>query len=192
MASPLQPFLASARDRMEKSLEHFVQETRGIRTGRASAGLVEGIRVDYYGQKSPLNQIATITAPDPRSLVVKPFDPSSLKDIERAIVSSDLGLTASVEGKQIRIAVPPLSEEQRQKLAARCKKLAEEAKVAMRNVRRDVLKEVEQAWRKREGEVTITEDHVAEAKEEVTKIVHGYEKKVDEALEAKTREILEV
>ncbi len=192
MASPLQPFLASARDRMEKSLEHFIQETRGIRTGRASAGLVEGIRVDYYGQKSPLNQIATITAPDPRSLVVKPFDPSSLKDIERAIVSSDLGLTASVEGKQIRIAVPPLSEEQRQKLAARCKKLAEEAKVAMRNVRRDVLKEVEQAWRNREGEVTLTEDHVAEAKEEVTKVLHEYEKKVDGALEAKTREILEV
>ncbi|RMH01616.1 MAG: ribosome recycling factor [Planctomycetota bacterium] len=191
MARPIQPFLDDARARMAKSVEHFQGETRGLRTGRANSALVDHIRVDYYGSKTPLSQLATVSVPDPRSIVVKPFDASCLKDVERAILASDLGFNPSIEGKMLRITIPPLSQEQRQKLAGRVKSLAEEARVSMRNVRRDVLKEVETAWREKKGEVLLTDDDVREAKDAVQDLLKEHEKKVDEILEAKTKEILE-
>lgn len=191
MASSIQPFLDDAAARMQKSVEHFQDETRGIRTGRASAGLVENIRVDYYGTRTPLNQLATITVPDPRSLLVKPYDASCLKDVERAILAADLGLNPSIEGKALRISIPPLSEEQRKKLVSRVKALAEEAKVSMRNVRRDVLKELETAHRDRDREPAISDDDIQRARERIQEILKEYEKKVTEILEAKSQEILE-
>ncbi len=192
MARPIQPFLDDARSRMLKSVEHFQGETRGLRTGRANSGLVDNIRVDYYGSKTPLSQLATVSVPDARSLVVKPFDASSLKDIERAILASDLGFNPSLEGKMVRISIPPLSQEQREKLAGRVKNLAEEARVSMRNVRRDVLKEVESASRDKGRDVVVTEDDVREAKDSIQDLLKDHEKKIDEAMAAKTKEILEV
>jgi ribosome recycling factor len=192
MARPIQPFLDDARDRMMKSVDHFQSETRGLRTGRANTGLVDNIRVDYYGSKTPLSQLATVSVPDARSLVVKPFDASALKDIERAILASDLGFNPSLEGKMVRISIPPLSQEQRQKLAGRVKTLAEDARVSMRNVRRDVLKEVETASRDRGRDVVVTEDDVREAKDSIQDLLKEHEGKIDEILAAKTKEILEV
>ncbi len=188
----IEDFLADARERMDKAVEHFHQEILGIRSGRASAGLIENVRVDYYGQKSPLSQIAAITVPEPRCLVVKPYDPSAIKDIERAIVGSNLGLTVSQEGGTLRIVVPPLSEEQRKKLAAHVKALSEEAKVALRNVRRDVLKHVEAAARDKDRDLPITDDDLQLAKEKVQEVLKEHEAKVDELLKTKTEEILEV
>ncbi len=192
MARPIQPFLDDARSRMLKSVEHFQGETRGLRTGRANTGLVDNIRVDYYGSKTPLSQLATVSVPDARSLVVKPFDASSLKDIERAILASDLGFNPSLEGKMVRISIPPLSQEQRQKLAARVKTLAEDARVSMRNVRRDVLKEVEAASRDKGRDVVVTEDDLREAKDSIQDLLKEHEKKVEDAMASKTKEILEV
>ena len=192
MARPIQPFLDDARQRMYKSVEHFQGETRGLRTGRANPGLVDSIRVDYYGSKTPLSQLATVSVPDARSIVVKPFDATSLKAIERAILASDLGFNPSLEGKMVRISIPPLSQEQRLKLAARVKSLAEDARVSMRNVRRDVLKEVEVASRDKGRDPGVTEDDVRESKESIQELLKEHEKLIDEAMAVKTKEILEV
>lgn len=192
MTSPIRPYLENARERMKKTLEHFVSESRGIRTGRATPGLVDSIRADYYGSKVPLNQIASVSVPDPRSLVVKPFDAGALKNIERAILASDLGFNPSIEGKMLRIAIPPLSEEQRKKLAARVKSMAEESRVSMRNIRRDVLKEIETAHRNKSGSTVITEDDLREGKEKIQDLLKEHEKKVEEALAGKQAEIMEV
>lgn len=191
MATSTQPFLASCEDRLKRSLEHLQSEVRGIRTGRAAPGLVENVRVEYYGSRTPLNQLATITVPDPRSLLVKPFDPSVLRDIERAIQASDLGLNPAVEAKALRIVIPPLSEEQRKKLAARVKALAEETRVSMRNVRRDVIKELDSAADDAKHG-PIPDDELARAKDRVQVLLKDYEKKVDELVAAKTAEILQV
>ncbi len=190
MASNYQSYLDDTRERLTKSVEHFQTETRGIRTGRANPGLIENLRVEYYGQKTPLNQLATISAPDARSLVVKPFDASALKEIERAVLSSDLGFNPSLEGKMLRISIPPLSQEQRQKLAARVKSLAEEARVSMRNVRRDVIREAEAAAKDRSGDVVLSEDDVRAAKDGIQELLKEYEKRIDALLAVKTDEIL--
>lgn len=192
MVDSLKPFLNDATERMQKSLEHFVSESRGIRTGRATPGLIESIRVDYYGSKTPLNQVASVSVPDPRSLVVKPYDAGSLKDIERAILGSDLGFNPSIEGKALRISIPPLSEDQRKKLAARVKTLAEETRVSLRNVRRDVIKELETANKNKSGDDVVTDDDLRLGKEKVQEVLKAFEKKVDETLSAKQSEIMEV
>lgn len=191
MASPTQAFLDSATQRLAKSLEHLTAESRGIRTGRATPGLVENVKVEYYGSKTPLSQIASITVPDPRSLLVKPFDASSLKDIERAIQASGLGLNPAVEAKAIRITVPPMAEDQRKKMAARVKTLAEETKVSMRNVRRDVLKELDAAADNPKGPA-ITDDELDRVKDKVQGLLKEYEKKVDDLVASKSKEIMEV
>ena len=191
MASSIKPFLDSAGERMHKSVDHFAAEARGIRTGRANAGLIENVRVEYYGSKTPLQQLATVSVPDPRSMVVKPYDASALKEIEKAILSSDLGFNPSIEGKMLRISIPPLSEEQRKKLAGRVKALAEEARVSMRNVRRDVLRDVEAASRDKGRDVAVTEDDVRAAKDEIQDLLKDHEKKIDELLKTKTDEILD-
>src|SRR5918999_538996 len=137
--------LFDAEERMEKAVNVFKDELRGLRTGRATPALVDSLKVEYYGSPTPLKQLAQINTPDPTSIVIRPFDPGSLKEIEKAIRSSDLGMAPNNDGKMIRLTVPPMSGEQRQKMVARIKKSGEEAKVACRNIRRDANKHFDQA-----------------------------------------------
>src|SRR6266581_3933014 len=137
--------LFDAEERMEKAVDVFKNELRGLRTGRATPALVDNLRVEYYGSPTPLKQLAQISTPDPQSIVIKPFDHSTLKDIEKAIRSSDLGMAPNNDGKIIRLQVPTMSGEQRQKMVTRIKKSAEDAKVSCRNIRRDANKHFDQA-----------------------------------------------
>src|SRR5437660_8430075 len=155
--------LFDGEERMEKAINVFKDELRGLRTGRATPALVDTIRVEYYGSPTPLKQLAQISTPDPQQIIIRPFDQSCLKDIEKAIRSSDLGMSPNNDGKMIRLTVPPMSGEQRQKMAARIKKLAEESKVALRNMRRDANKHFDQAEKAKE----MTEDDRDKAKEQV-------------------------
>jgi ribosome recycling factor len=180
--------LLDTDDRMEKAVEHLVTEYRGIRSGRATPGLVENIRVEYYGSMQPLKATANIAIPEPRLIVIKPFDPSSAKAIEKAIQASDLGIQPSSDGKLIRLEIPPLSEERRKQLANLVKEKAEDARVAIRNVRRDGNKQAEQAEKDKE----ISEDQLHDLKDEIQDLTKKYEDKVDEHMEKKTKEILEV
>src|SRR2546425_11154378 len=132
--------LFDAEERMEKAVSVFQGELRGLRTGRATPALVDSIRVEYYGSPTPLKQLAQISSPDPQQILIRPFDPGSLKEIEKAIRSSDLGMAPNNDGKMIRLIVPPMSGEQRQKMVVRIKKSSEDAKVAIRNVRREASK----------------------------------------------------
>ena len=180
--------LLDTEDKMEKAVAHLVHEFNHIRTGRATPGLVDGVKVDYYGTPTPLKSLATISVPEARLIVVKPFDPGSLKDIEKAIQKSDLGVTPQSDGKLVRLNLPPLSEEQRKKLAARCKELAEACRVSIRNVRRDANKASDGAL----GDGALTEDQGTKLKDEIQSLTKQYEGKADEALQKKTKEILEV
>jgi len=179
--------LLETEEKMEHAVEHLRRELRGIRTGRASTGLVEFIKVDYYGSPTDLRQLATISTPEANLILIKPFDPSSTKDIERAITSSDLGINPATDGKVIRLAVPALSMERRQQLAGQIKKLAEASRVAIRNIRRDANKECD----KQEKDSELTEDEADKCKEDVQKLTNDYEKKITDILETKTKEIQE-
>lgn len=179
--------LFDAEERMEKAADVFRDELRGLRTGRATPALVDSLRVEYYGSPTPLKQLAQIGTPDPQSIVIKPFDAGSLKDIEKAIRSSDLGLAPNNDGKIIRLTVPPMSGEQRQKMVARIKKLAEEAKVAIRNIRRDGNKNFETAEKNKE----MTEDERDQGKEEVQNLTKKFEDRVSDLAEKKSKEVLE-
>ena len=192
MATSIQPFLDSASERMDKSVQHFVDETRGIRTGRASTGLLDNVRVDYYGQKTPIGQLANVTVLDARTLQVKPFDASAAKDIEKAVMGSGLGLNPTLEGGVLRISVPALSEDQRKKMAGRVKQLGEDAKVSMRNVRRDAIKEMEQANKDKSGDVVVTDDDLKHGKDQVQDLLKAHEAKIDELAQAKSDEIMTV
>jgi ribosome recycling factor len=174
-------------DRLDKAVHHLVDQFRTIRTGRAAPALVDSIRVDYYGTPTPLNQLAHISVPEARQLLVKPFDGSVLKEIERAILGSGLGLTPSNEGKHLRLVLPPLSEEQRKKISARCKEIAEATRVAMRNARRDANKAADAA----KTDASLSEDSVADLHDDIQERLKQKEKAVDETLENKTREIME-
>src|SRR5439155_177399 len=143
--------LFDGEERMEKASNVLRDELRGLRTGRATPALVDSIRVEYYGSPTPLKQMAQISTPDPQQIVIRPFDQSVLKEIEKAIRSSDLGMSPNNDGKMIRLQVPPMSGEQRQKMVTRIKKLAEEAKVAIRNVRRDANKNFDLAEKAKAG-----------------------------------------
>ncbi len=191
MASSIQGFLNSASERMQKSVDHFQSEIRGIRTGRATPGLIENVRVDYYGSPTPLSQLASVTAPDARSLAVKPFDPGAMSGIEKAILSSGMGLNPSAEGGVLRISIPPLSEDQRMKLAGRVKALAEEAKISIRNVRRDVLREVEAASKDSDRDVSVTEDDVQTAKSSIQDVLKASESRVGDLCASKSEEIMD-
>lgn len=175
-------------ERMEKALEIMLKDMKGIRGGRATPALVEGIRVDYYGSPTPLKQIASISAPDPRLLVIKPFDSSSCKEIEKAINKADVGLTPNNDGKLIRLAIPPLSEERRKGLVSMAKDKAEEAKVAVRNIRRDANKNADNS----EKEKIISEDEAFKLKESIQEMTKNFENRVAEALSKKEKEILEI
>jgi ribosome recycling factor len=181
-------FIQDATRRMDKSVESAQHELNTLRAGRASVGLLDRIQVDYYGTATPLNQLATLNAPEPRLLTVQPFDPSSLQSIERAIQESDLGLTPSNDGKIIRLPIPQLTEERRKELVKVARQLAEEGRVAVRNVRRDVMHHLKELVDN--GEVGSDEEHRAE--ERVQKLTDEHTHKIDELLKRKEEEILEV
>ena len=185
---PLDEISLEAEETMEKAVGAFRHELRTIHTGRASAALVDGLRVNYYGNMTPLNQLATISAPEPQLIVIRPFDPSSVKEIEKAVLTSNLGITPNTDGKVVRLPIPPLSEERRVQLQQGIRKLAEEAKVAVRNARRDANKVLEAE--KKDG--TIAEDDLYRAKQAILDLTHEYEAHVDEALERKSQEVMEV
>ncbi|MGB9625770.1 MAG: ribosome recycling factor [Phycisphaerae bacterium] len=175
---------------MEKAVEYFRQELRGIRTGRASTGLVDHLKVEVpsYGSTLELRELATISTPDPTMILIKPFDPSTSKDIERAIQNSDIGIQPIGDGKMIRLPVPPLSGERRQQLTAHVKKLAEAQRVSIRNARRDANRQIDAE----EKEGTLPEDDAEKLRESIQKLTEKYEKQVDELLAAKTKEIQQV
>ena len=173
---------------MDKSIDATRSEFNAVRTGRASSALLDRIEIDYYGQTTPLKQLATINVPEPRLLTIQPFDPSSLKAIERAIQESDLGLTPSNDGKVIRLPIPQLTEERRKELVRLVRQRAEEGRVAVRNVRRDVIHDLKDLAQ--EGEVGDDEERRAE--DRVQKLTDEHTKKIDELLAHKEAEIMEV
>jgi ribosome recycling factor len=177
-----------AEVRMKGALRALEEDLATIRTGRASPALVEKLSVEYYGSPTPLNQLATISAPEPRLLTIRPFDPGSLKDIERAIQASDLGLTPNNDGKIIRLNIPPLTEERRHELVRVVRSRAEEARVAVRNVRRDILNNL----REFEREKQISEDELHRAEEELQKRTDQHIEAINETGERKENEILEI
>ena len=172
---------------MDKAVEHFRDELRGLRTGRATPALVDSIRVECYGSQSPLKQLAQISTPDPQQILIRPYDPSILKDIEKTIRSSDLGMSPNNDGKMIRLQVPPMSGEQRQKMVARIKKSAEEAKVSCRNIRRDSNKHFDTAEKNKE----MTEDDSDKGKEDIQTLLKKSEEKITDMADKKSKEILE-
>jgi ribosome recycling factor len=179
--------LLDAEERMEKAVSVFRDELRGLRTGRATPALVDGLRVEYYGSPTPLKQLAQISTPDPQSIVIKPYDQSVLKEVDKAIRASDLGMSPNNDGKLIRLTVPPMSGEQRKKMATHISKESEKAKVACRNIRRDANKNADSAEKNKE----MTEDERDKAKDQVQTLLKQYEDKIDEMAEKKTKEIME-
>ena len=184
----LDDLLQDSKRRMERSVEATKSEFSTVRTGRASASLLDRIQVEYYGTRTPLNQLATISVPEPRMLVVTPFDKSSIKEIERAIRESDLGVNPSNDGRIIRLPLPALTEERRRELVKVVRGLAEDGRVAVRNVRRDALHHTKDL--EREGEAGA--DDVRRAEDRVQKLTDEYVHQIDAALKHKEEEILEV
>src|SRR5262245_26530920 len=177
-----------ARDKMVKSVEHARSGFSTVSTGRASASLLDRIEVDYYGTQTPLRQLSTINVPDPRMLTVQPFDPGSIRAIEKAIQESDLGLTPSNDGKLIRLPIPQLTEERRKELVKVVRNMAEEHRVAVREVRRDALRHLQELVRN--GEVG--DDDERRSEQEVQKLTDAHTKTIDELLKHKEAEIMEV
>jgi ribosome recycling factor len=186
--SVLDDFLDDAKRRMDKSIEAAAHEFNTVRTGRASAALLDRIEIEYYGQKTPLKQLATVNVPEPRLITVQPYDPGSLKPIERAIQESDLGLTPSNDGKIIRLPIPQLTEERRKELVKVVRHLAEEGRVAVRNVRRDVMHDLKELVR--DGDVGDDEERRAE--DRLQKLTDEHVNKIGDVLKRKEDEIMEV
>jgi ribosome recycling factor len=184
----IEDFVSEASRKMDRSVEAAAHEFNTVRTGRASAALLDRIQIDYYGTMTPLQQLATINVPEPRMLTVQPFDPGSMKNIERAIQESDLGLTPSNDGKVIRLPIPQLTEERRKELVKVVRGLAEEGRVAVRNVRRDAMHHLKELVRN--GDVGDDEERRAE--ERVQKLTDEHVAKIDELLKRKEAEIMEV
>lgn len=176
-----------AESRMQGALDTVAREFAGVRTGRATTALLEGVRVDAYGTPTPLNQVASVSVPDPRTLVIQPWDQSLLRQIEKAIQKSDLGLTPANDGKIVRLTIPPLNEERRKQLAKAVGKLAEEARVAVRNVRREAKEKVRALAKDKK----ISEDDEKRSEAELQKLTDRFVQKVDELLKKKEQEILE-
>jgi ribosome recycling factor len=180
--------LKNTRERMNASVQSLKDDLMSIRTGRAAPSLIEKLPVEYYGQPTPLLQLASISVPEPRQLLVKPFDPSSLKDIERAIQSSDLGLTPNSDGKMLRLNLPPLTEERRRDLVKVVNARKEEAHVAIRNIRRDAIKDM----RDFKEEKLIGEDDLKRGEEETQKLTDEIVKEIDQIGANKEKEVMEV
>lgn len=175
-------------EKMRKSIDSVAADFAAVRAGRANAAVLDRISVDYYGTPTPIQQIASIGSPDPRQLLIQPWDASAVKLIEKAILNSDLGINPQNDGKQIRLSFPPLTEERRKELAKQVKKTAEDSKVAIRNIRRDAI----DTFKKQQKKSEITEDDLKNAEKELQDLTDKKIKKVDEIAAAKEKEILEV
>ena len=186
---PVDEIEFECEEQMEKATEFLRQELRGVRTGRASPGLVEHLKVsvESYGSTMELRELASISVPESNQLLLKPFDPGTLKDIDRAIQSSDLGITPMSDGKVIRLPVPPLSGERRQQLLAQVRKLGENQKIAIRNLRRDANKRIDAEQKAK----AISEDDADKAKENIQELTRKFEKQIDERVASKSKEIQE-
>ncbi len=185
---PYDDIVLEAEDKMEKAVGVLADEFRGVRTGRASAGLVDTLKVEYYGAPTPLKALASITVPEPRMIMVKPFDPGAIEGIVKAIQKSEVGLTPQSDGKIIRLAVPPLSEERRRQMAKLVKELGEKAKVAIRNIRREgngVADQEEDAGK-------LSEDEAQRTRQEIDRLTKEYEAKAQDAVDKKTKDVMEV
>jgi ribosome recycling factor len=179
--------LMDVEERMEKAIRKFKGDLAGIRTGRANPGLVDSLRVEVYGSTVPIKQIASVGAPEPNQIVIRPYDPGTLKDIEKAIQVSDLGFNPQSDGRLIRLNVPPLSTEVRRKMVGRVKELAEEAKVAVRNIRRDGNKAADTA----EKDKDLSEDDRDQVKEEIQELTKTYEAQATDLAKAREKEVME-
>jgi ribosome recycling factor len=175
-------------ERMDTTLDVLRKEFASLRTGRASLSLLDGIKVDYYGSMNPINQVATLAVPESRLITIQPWDPQAIEAIEKAILSSGLGLMPANDGKIIRLPIPPLTEERRKELVRLAKKMSEDSRVAIRNIRRDTNEEV----KKMEKEKKVSEDESHKSLEDIQKTTNQYIKKIDEILKKKEEEIMEV
>ena len=184
----MEKHIKDCTSRMQKSIDSLEKDFSRLRTGRASTALVDNIRVEYYGTPTPLNQVASVSIPDSRTISISPWDRNAFSNIEKAIMKSDLGLTPINDGRAIRINIPPLTEERRKDLVKMAKKYTEEAKVAIRNVRRDV----NEALKKMHAAKEISEDDLHKAQDEVQKITDNFVKKADAVLVEKEKEIMEI
>ena len=184
----IENFIGDATQRMDKSVEATHEHFNSVRTGRATPALLDRVTIDYYGTPTPLKNLATINAPEPRLLTIQPFDPSSIKQIEKTILESDLGLTPSNDGKLVRLPIPQLTEDRRKELVKLVRSMAEEGKVAIRNVRRDAIKQLEELVKN--GDVGDDEERAAEGR--VQKLTDEHTSKIDELLKHKEAEIMEV
>ena len=185
---PNPKYVQDATAAMDKALHHLQDMLKGVRTGRASSALVDNIKVDYYGSPTPINQLAAVSVPEPRQLVIKPFDVSAIGEIQKAIMKSDLGITPQTDGKILRLTMPQLSGEQRQKYAGKVKELCEETRIAMRNVRRDQNKHADTALKGGQ----LTEDENRKLHDKVQDLLKDAEKKLDQVQDKKIAEITEV
>jgi ribosome recycling factor len=183
----IESIYTETKDRMGKTITALENELKRVRTGRASLSLLDGIRVDYYGTPTPINQTASLSVPESRLIAIQPWDVSSIKEIEKAIMKSDLGLTPSNDGKIVRISIPPLTEERRKELVKVVNKICEEHRVAVRNIRRDSNEYLK--GMKKDGE--ISEDDAFKAQDQIQKITDDFIKKIDEKYKEKEKEILE-
>lgn len=179
--------LLDTEDRMEKALHVLKNSLSGIRTGRANPGLVDSLRVEVYGSATPIKQLASVGAPEPTQIVIRPYDPGTAKDIEKAIIASDLGFNPQNDGRFIRINIPPLSTEQRKKMVGRIKSLAEETRISIRNIRRDANKAIDQAEKDKE----ISEDDRDRFKEDVQELTKKFEGQVTAMAKRREAEVLE-
>ena len=184
---PTDETLMDAEQRMEKAISVLGDNLSGIRTGRANPGLVDSLRVEVYGSMQPIKQLASIGTPEPQQIVIRPYDAGTIKEIEKAIVAGDLGLNPQSDGRLIRLNVPPLSTEVRKKMVSRIKELTEDAKVAVRNIRRDANKAADQA----EKDKTMTEDDRDELKKEIQELTKRYENSASEMAKKRETEVME-
>lgn len=184
----MQPVLKDCEEKMKKAVESLKREFGKLRTGRASTTLVDNLKIDYYGTPTPLSQIASVAVPDSRTITIQPWDRNAFSIIDKAIRTSDLGLSAVNDGKLLRINIPPLTEERRKDLVKVAKKYTEETKVAIRNIRRDANEHL----KKKEKDKDITQDDLKKGQDEVQKLTDGWIKKADQALADKEKEIMEI
>ncbi len=184
----MEKHVTDCKNRMQKSIDSLEKDFAKLRTGRASTALVDGIKAEYYGTPTPLNQVASVSIPDSRTISISPWDRNAFNSIEKAIMKSDLGLTPINDGRSIRINIPPLTEERRRDLVKMAKKFTEEAKVAIRNVRRDV----NESLKKLQSAKELSEDDLHKAQEEVQKVTDGFVKKADAVFAEKEKEIMEI
>ncbi len=185
---PIQDVLDEAEDEMSESVSYLQSQLRTIRAGRASPAMLENVTVDYYGSQTPLEQVASVSAPQPDLIVVQPFDRNAMEDIERGIMTADLGLNPNNDGEKIRIPIPPLSEERRKELVETSRERAEETKISIRNVRRDAKNEIERVVE----EENLSEDVYYGAEEDLQEITDAHTERADALLEQKKEQIMDV